>query len=340
MVAELYEAGKVESSKRRYRELYDNHDVQLVLDSLLDGQAKKLEPTFELEYGARYRAVENLTGLPPRNALDLLRRMSAGGLLEAKVMENVMACSSCRSVNVATKPICPNCRSVNITLQRTVEHVSCGFADLEGEFVKEDDSLTCPDCGAKASANGPQFRINDDRFSCEDCEKTSLEPLMVYDCRGCGHTMTLRDIDWVNVYSFGIGPSVDIASVVRTSQIRDILTSLGYSVENESALTGTSGVRHQCDILAAKNDSRIAINFAYSNSVVGEVPMVRFFAAKIDTGLKRCILVAVPAADEQAKKLAQQYGIVLIEGSDMGPLIERLKNSVVSWERVEQSTPA
>jgi hypothetical protein len=54
-------------------------------------------------------------------------------------------CPSCGSQNVSTRYCCPYCKSFNIQKGSLIEHVKCGYMDVEENFRKG-EKLVCPKC--------------------------------------------------------------------------------------------------------------------------------------------------------------------------------------------------
>jgi hypothetical protein len=312
------------------RDLYNLRPVQQILNLFLDGEIKELDPVFDLHYTATYPVVEATTGLAPREVPGLLDRMAIYGLLEAQLVERAIACDSCDSVNVGTKLVCPSCKSTNFYQRRTMEHLSCGYIDFESVFRTLGRMSSCPKCGTELRPEGPDIRVRDGWFVCGDCQKRTHDPLLMFVCRSCDRIMSIKDVGSSNVYSFTLSKEADLNSVFRTEPIKDILTSLGYQVESPGFVDGKA-TKHRFDILGTIGDSMIAVNVVYSNVIVNEFPVISMFGSKYDSGLKNCILVAAPGATDSARRLASQYGIKLIEGTSVAPVVEKIKQASIAW---------
>lgn len=317
------------------RDLYNLRPVQQILNLFLDGEIEELEPVFDLQYTATYPVVEGITGLPPKEIPGLLDRMTIHGLLEAHLVERAIACDSCDSVNIRTKPVCPSCKSTNFYQRRTLEHLSCGYIDFETAFRSLGRMSFCPRCKTELRPEGPDTRVRESWFMCGDCQKRTHDPLLMFGCRSCDHMMSMRDVGSVNIYSFSLSKEADLDAVLRTAPIREILTGLGYQIESPGFVEGKSKTKHRFDILGTMGNQRIALNVVYSNVIVNEFPAVSMFGAKYDSGLTNCILVAAPGATETARKLASEYGITLIEGTKVSHIVEIIKRKAIAWTKEE-----
>lgn len=312
------------------RELYNLRPVQQIINLLVAGEVKELKPVFDLKYVCRYPALEKVTGLEPNEIPGLLDRMATRGILDSFVEERVLTCNKCGSVNIAVRYRCPHCKSSNLNKQKTLEHVSCGYVDAESKFLTKGLVMVCPRCGVEFRTSGPDLRVRDSWFFCGDCRKRAKEPAVKYECRQCDAIMSTDDVYLTNLDSYTLAEVVDASSLVLVAPIKDVVEKLGWHVESPGILVGKSGVSHRFDMVCSRSDTVVVIDLAYSSVMVNDVPIINLFASSFDTEAKHAIMIAVPAAADSAKKLADQYRIPIIEGRRSEEVCERIRQVLVS----------
>ena len=117
-----------------------------------------------------------------------------------------------------------------------------------------------------------------------------------------------------------IGPKLE-------AQVREYLQKQGYEVTEGAKLLGKSGIEHTFDMLAQKDDGFdsyiIAVCIATGGDRELEVGTIFSFANKAyDTGIHDRVLIAVPELSQEAKKLAQKQRIKVIDGEQIGSLLD------------------
>ena len=111
------------------------------------------------------------------------------------------------------------------------------------------------------------------------------------------------------------------------ARVGEYLQKLGYEVTLGAKLVGKSGVEHVFDMLARKSDgfinNTLAICFAPGGDRDVELGTIFRFANKAyDTGVLTRVLVAIPELSQEAKQLAQNQRIRVIEGEQVASLLE------------------
>jgi len=143
-------------------------------------------------------------------------------------------------------------------------------------------------------------------------------------CQLANHTLPqgLREGDKVRqkVRQLEIGPKL-------RAQVREYLQKQGYEVTEGAKLLGKSGIEHTFDMLARRDDSFtsyvIAVGIAAGGDRETEVGTIFCFANKAyDTGILDRVLIAVPGLSQEAKKLAQKQRIKVIDGEQIGSLLD------------------
>jgi hypothetical protein len=137
-------------------------------------------------------------------------------------------------------------------------------------------------------------------------------------CKACGAETGKNSLTLKHIYSYtfsekGIQGASDMLLV---KPLYDFLQERGYKTTIPGMLIGDSDVEHRFDLLAhseSKEDGVIALDFSISNRPIGEKSIVAMFAKVYDTNPQISVFVAVPSLTEDARKLATQYSIDIVE---------------------------
>jgi len=113
-------------------------------------------------------------------------------------------------------------------------------------------------------------------------------------------------------------PQLKIDSDLKT-QIKKYLEKQGYQITEEAKLRGKSGIEHTFDMLARRDDGfttyTIAICLTNGSDSESEESTIFGFANKAyDTGIRDRVLIAVPGLGAEAKELAKEQRIKVING--------------------------
>lgn len=318
-------------SEEEERGLYSMPDVQRIINLLIT-DIKEFKPSFDLQYVCRYPDIEHATELKPNEIPGLLDRLTTYRVLESHLYEKPVICDKCSSPNVATRFMCTHCKSTNILQKKTVEHLSCGYLCSEDQLVIDGDgqSKHCPRCGVVLHFNGgPDVKINEGWFMCDDCYKASRDPTIFFFCRKCERLISVPDVAFVNLYSYILSKSFNKDTVVLVEPYREIFRQLGYQVNSPGRVTGNSGIEYLFDIVASKEDKTILVNVVYSDVMVTDTPLVKMFGAVFDCKPTRAVLIAVPECTESVSLLAKEYGITLLKAKESIEIVNMLKEVAV-----------
>jgi ribosomal protein S27AE len=314
------------------RGLYSIPDVQRIINLLIK-DVKELKPSFDLQYSCRYPQVEAVTELEANKIPGLLDRLTKYRVLDSHFNEKIIVCDKCSSPNIATRFLCSHCKSTNIVQKRTVHHLTCGYVCPEDQLILDADGVSkhCPRCGVILEFNGgPDVRINEGWFVCNDCSKASRDPLIFFFCRTCERLISVSDTTFMNLYSYTLSKSFNSDTVVLHEPYRELVRQLGFQVQSPGKMIGNSGVEYLFDIVASKDKKSIAINIVYSDVIVTDGPLVKMFGAVFDCKPTKSILIAIPESAESISLLARQYGITLISGNDQKLLVDTLKEEILT----------
>ena len=110
-----------------------------------------------------------------------------------------------------------------------------------------------------------------------------------------------------------------MAATETLKEYLDALAKKGYSVKFNTGVMGMAGVVHDVEILAesateGKKKTVVVLTSEKSNGKKRTpiLSIISAFAISYDIGAERCALVLNEDIDDGARKLAGQYGILLL----------------------------
>jgi uncharacterized protein YbaR (Trm112 family) len=318
---------KTEKAERL--ELYKDRNTQVFLGKFLSGEITQLEPVYDPRAGYRYQTVETIVG--DANAEAFLNRLWEAGILERRLYDKVIYCPKCNSANVSIHYCCPYCKSFEIRKSALIEHVKCGYMDVEENFMKG-DKLICPKCHEELKKLDVDHRKAGMWCTCKDCSKSFDIPVSMHFCRSCHENFTFENAIIKDVHSYTLKEEArkEVAlSWVLVTPLREFLTEEGFQVESPAFFKGKSGANHMFDIAAYKGQPTrkvTVIDIASSTeNAVSEQPVIALFAKTFDVSPERAYLIAIPRLNENGKKMAELYNIQIIEGKNQEEAIKTLK---------------
>lgn len=319
--------------KKETHELYRDRKVQMLLSKLLSGEIEKLEPVYNSDVGYRYPLVEDIVG-DVSQVGDFLNKLSEAEILEKELYDKIIFCPKCSSAKIATRYCCPFCKSFDIQKSSLVEHVKCGYMDIEEKFYKE-DKYVCPKCNEELKKIDVDYRKAGIWCTCRECKKSFDVPVPTHFCRNCGETSTFEEVIIKDVYAYTLKANVTAESSINLfviSAIRDFLMNEKLKVESPGLLKGKSGANHSFDIVAYevdKSQKAIVLDLAMSTGkAVSEQPVIALFAKIFDVTPEKSYLIAIPKLSENGKKMAELYKILAIEAKNQKEVVASLEASL------------
>jgi hypothetical protein len=320
------------AEEKEVRELYRDRTVQMLLSKFLSGEIEKLDPVYASDVGYRYPVVESIVD-DVSQVEPFLNKLYEADVLEKRLYDKIIFCPKCNSANVSTRYCCPFCKSFDIKKSALVEHVKCGYMDVEDKFCKG-DKCVCPKCNEELRKIDVDYRKAGVWCTCKDCEKSFDVPVPAHFCRYCGKNSTFEEVIIKDVYSYTLKENVTAGSSLNlflVTAIREFLIKERLNVESPGLLKGKSGANHSFDIVAYKADKSqaIVIDLAMSTgTVVSEQPVIALFAKIFDVSPERSYLIAIPKLSENGKKMAELYKIRAIEAKNQEEAIASLEASL------------
>ncbi len=319
------------ASKKEMLRLYKDHKVQLLISKYVSGELKNLNPTFDSRHGFQYPVIDEI--LEDHSKTDaFLQELFEGEVLSRKLYDKIIYCPSCTSANVSIHYTCPYCGSFDIKKSSLIEHIKCGYIDIEDHFQNE-EILVCPRCKKELVNLDGDYHRAGVWCNCNQCKKSFDIPVPTHFCRNCSDNFTFEDALYKDVYSYSLTPQATKEAnlgYILTLPIIEFLENLGFEVESPGFMNGTSGTSHMFDLTAVsagKKKRTTAIDIATSaDGVVSEQSVISMFAKIFDATPDKACLVAVPKMSENGRKLASLYKINLVEAKDQNTALAALKS--------------
>jgi hypothetical protein len=325
----------LKTDKTERLELYQNRDTQVFLSKFLSGEITELEPVYDPETGYHYPLVEAIVG-DASNTEAFLSKLYETGILERRLYDKIVHCSKCDSANISIRYCCSYCKSFDIKRSALIEHVKCGYMDVEENFAKG-NKLVCPKCHEELRKLDVDYRKAGMWCTCQDCGKSFDIPLTAHYCRNCHTNFTFEEAVIKDVYAYTLKKEVrEEVSVgwIVIAPIRDFLIENGFEVESPAFIKGKSGANHKFDIAAYKKKGEntrktVVIDLATSTeNSVSEQPVIALFAKIYDVSPENAYLIAIPKMSENGKKMAELYSIQVIEAKNQKEAIKALKDKL------------
>jgi len=314
-------------------EIYKDRNTQVFLSKFLSGEITELEPIYDPAAGYRYPTVEAIVG-DSSKAEAFLNRLHGAGILERRLYDKVVYCPKCGTANISIRYCCSYCKSFDIQRSALIEHVKCGYMDVEENF-KKGNRLICPKCHEELKKIDVDYRRAGTWCTCRDCGKSFDIPLTGHFCRDCHTSFTFEDAAIKDVYVYTLKEEAkEEAAIgwVMIAPIREFLAESGFEVESPAFLKGKSGANHMFDIAAyveEKAQKVTVIDLAMSDeNGVSEQPVIALFAKIFDVAPGMAYLIAIPKMSENGKKMAELYNIKIIEAKNQKEAIKVLKDKL------------
>jgi len=313
--------------------LEDRH-VQALLNKFMSGKIEAITPIFDLKKGLVYSDIDEILG-DSMDDEEFLAMLHKAGVLKRELYDKVICCPKCRSMNVSVHYSCPYCRSFDIKKSSLIEHVKCGYMDVEEKFY-DGERLVCPKCKRELAHLDVDFRKAGVWCTCNKCGKSFDMPIPNHFCRDCSHFFLFEDALVKDAYSYHLNEDVVKGAALNwavLAPVRKLMEERGLKVDTPGFLEGKSGVRHMFDMVACNNGrkpDKIAINVFTSadGKPVPEQSVIDMFAKTYDSKVEKAFLIAIPKIGESGKKLANLYKINVVEAKSPDDALEKIKESL------------
>lgn len=221
---------------------------------------------------------------------------------------------------------CVKCKSRSSQKRSLVEHTYCGYIGDDSKFDKG-GVLQCPNCGRPIRAAN-ELRVSGVWYECQNCLSKTSSPRLVFECKEGKHEYSVADLALVSIDTYTVNEKV-LAELRNTllldPELVKMLESMGYAVESPAEVQGQSGSKHSLDVFAKKDGGTVAIQVAVDTKPVEPNAVISFFAKTFDIKPDKSILITIPAASEEARRLETGYGVAVVEDFDGSGVVKKVK---------------
>ncbi len=307
-------------------EAYLDRPTQKLLRNLLEnGKGAAILPTYDLSSGFRYKSVESVFDEKPRGPTqkeveDLLMRLNHLGILEKSFFDTVSACPNCGATSITMHYRCPKCASRHIIQTGLTEHIPCGNIDERSKYNQKDIlHPTCPKCGARLAEG--EYRDMGLWYVCRECGEKFEHTLLDMVCRKCNNQFTIQTALVREISKYTLDPNREKEirqNVTSLESLNELLTELGFTVEMPASVIGEkTGIQHNFSLIARKTGERetiVAVDHAVGDIEVSASSLILYTYKISEVEVDLPIFVAIPKLSETAKRIAEGYNLLVIEG--------------------------
>lgn len=287
----------------------------------------RVEPSIGQEGKIHWEIVEKVISGSELNIRDLLEHMTEAGIFKRVPVRNFILCPLDERADVLPQLACPKCGKTELVKTSLLSHNLCGYIGERSKFEgAEAGGLICPKCKREIKNEG-DLRLVGIWFECMSCGARTNTPNVIFLCKE-GHQFKIADLILETVYAYEVPQ--DVIKELRVKEVlaptlKELLVSLGFTVEQPGKVTGRSGASHTFDIYARKGDEDVSIEVAIDSKPIDTVPLVTYFAKVFDAGIKHPVMVAVPEINEQVSILSKTYNINVITSSDGTGVVDKIR---------------
>jgi hypothetical protein len=188
--------------------------------------------------------------------------------------------------------------------------------------------------------NDSDYRKIENVFHCNKCKKDFSIPKITHKCLRCSHSYTYDTTKLKTIFGYIFKEDFRdevVANCKSEVPIVNLLKENGYLVESPGTIKGKSGIDHIFDIIAYRqsNEKNIfAITIASSFDKVDSEVIVSHFSKAFDANPSRSIIVAIPALNEEGNRLAELYGIEIVNGNTLKEVRKTFKERILSINKI------
>lgn len=303
--------------------LYSDPNTRELLRRMLNENAP-LVPSVGKDGKIHYYLAEQVLG-EEADAKEWINEMVHQDVLRVESSTEMVMCPTHMRADPVIMVECVKCKSKQSQKRSLVEHTYCGYIGDDTRFDKQ-GTLQCPNCG-RPIRTANELRVSGVWYECQNCLSKTSTPRLVFVCRAGNHEFSTADLALVGADSYAVNERV-LAELKNTllldPQLAKMLESLGYEVESPAQVQGQSGSKHALDIYAKKQGETIAVQVAVDTKPVEPSAVIAFFAKTFDIKPSRAILVTIPAASEEAKRLETGYGVAVVEDYDGSGVVNKV----------------
>jgi ribosomal protein S27AE len=301
---------------------------EMLVDMIVDEGLSEIVPlpNNTSPEGGSFPSIESRFEVDTAMVMRVLRRLQDKNIIRVAGVEfKKIVCPHCQSALHTLNLRCKSCSSVNIGRQRVMQHESCGYLGPETSFIAGERTI-CPRCGSQVlitaspleEGEASSLKVHSTFFTCFDCNEVSLDPYITFRCLICGIDYDISSFEFKTFYKYSVNLEITSALQEKNKPLRLVAEELkrnGFEARVGVRVLGASKVRHRVDLLFGRGGLLNRGVFVLQD-VGGGTPVnsiIRIIFVKSDLRLEKVALLSSRKLSEDARVLASQYGILLIE---------------------------
>ena len=338
--------------------------LQRFYEELLEKDIAYIRPVFDItsRVGHRYPQIDDLLETSSEETLQMLESLSNEGVLDRYFFDKLLSCVKCGSLNVRISTHCKKCNSANIYKAMMLQHEVCGYIGPE-EMYRTTTGLVCPKCREEVIFVKPEhatakisnssdhrapialnsLNVYSTLYRCNHCNELFDDTVELWHCLNCQGRFPKDQVGEVVIYSYKLNE--EASHRLRTElrprrQLQEFLEGQGYAVESPAVIQGRSGVEHEIDLYANKQQGdhirKVIVGVTRSNGEIGLEEVLKLYVKAHDIGSKDVILFAIPRLTDEARQYAAYYRMKVFQSEDL----QRALNDREVWDFLEREEPA
>lgn len=337
--------------------------LQRFYEELLERDITSIRPVFDItsRVGHRYPQIDDLLETSSEETVQVLESLANEGVLDRYFFDKLLSCVKCGSLNIRISTHCKKCNSANISKAMMLQHEVCGYIGPE-DMYRTATGLVCPKCREEAifvnpEHASPKISNNSDHrapialntlnvystlYRCSECNELFDETVERWHCLNCQSRFQKDQVGEVVIYSYKLNEEAShrLRMELRPRrQLQEFLERQGYVVESPARIQGRSGVEHEIDLYATKQQGdhirKVIVGVSRSNGEVGLQEVLKLYIKAHDVGSKDVILFAIRGLTDEARQFAAYYNMKSFESEDL----ERALNDKEAWDFLRKEEP-
>jgi predicted RNA-binding Zn-ribbon protein involved in translation (DUF1610 family) len=263
-----------------------------------------------------YPSLDKMLSIKLEGLVEILDFFTSKKFMTKRHIETLKFCPACFSFGVLPVERCRYCGMPSTSRGRVIEHVSCGFKNVESLFRSNGD-FKCPRCGQLLAEEGKDYLKNGIMYKCQSCGNLYETPIVDYHCDKCGEYFPTGELGETLLYKYEPeNEKMQMAkSIFKTLEwLQGFLGERGYIVNKAKTVTGLSGVAYDTDLYFTTpndEDSIIVQTFMFDEAITVD-DILKLESLRSDLNLNKVLIVSCAKIDEKAETLAGHYKMTLI----------------------------
>ena len=316
-------------------DILGNDEVRKVIDVITTSKDNSIIPTINFEENHLYYPSLEQLGTH-EYIVTLLEKLSSPSvnILEKGVYERLTVCPQHPQYLTTTPRLyCSSCLSTDITKLHLIEHKLCGYITEKRDLGAESDEIQkCMSC--KSIIKDPQKEIRKlgRWYECNSCKVKFDNCIVKLHCRKFDHDFEINQASMIVIPSYQLKSDYKSLFVYAFSiipQIKKVLESYGFIVEESQTVKGKSGIEHKISIYAHNHENKtIAIDIKGSENVIEDTEVNSMIVKVLDIYPTVSIFIGIPSVSDTAKAMAAAHNIALVTGKNFAEMISTVEQLI------------